>query len=231
MPPSMAGRAGGLPLEPERWQRNGPEPGLGGCPLFQPGHPRVDQLLLVTPEGDEDDVPLAGQSGRQRHLASAEVTGRQRRERYPFIIWGYAGTPAGGARRQGGRADGDPVTSRVPAGAGGHRGSRSGSGLRVGEVEVPHALEGGPGPELLHGAVGGEWVGAVLTGLGVTITGRCSPISCLAQLRRDAAVPDDDSGAQGGHGSPAAPEQLLALAAAAQLCRQGVGAVQPSRPR
>jgi hypothetical protein len=39
---------------------NEPEPGVGGCPLFQPGHPRVDQLLLVTPEGDEDDVPLAG---------------------------------------------------------------------------------------------------------------------------------------------------------------------------
>jgi hypothetical protein len=61
MPPSMAGRAGGVPLQPERWQLNEPEPGVGGCPLFQPGHPRVDQLLLVTPEGDEDDVPLAGQ--------------------------------------------------------------------------------------------------------------------------------------------------------------------------
>jgi hypothetical protein len=38
-------------------------------------------------------------------------------------------------------------------------------------------------------------------------------------------------GAQGSHGNPAAPEQLLALAAAAQVCRQGVGTVQPSRLR
>jgi hypothetical protein len=42
--------------------------------------------LLVTPEGDEDDVPLSGQGRRQRHLASIEVTGRQLRERHPVII-------------------------------------------------------------------------------------------------------------------------------------------------
>jgi hypothetical protein len=35
-------------------------------------------------------------------------------------------------------------------------------------------------------------------------------------------------GAQGNHGNPA-PEQLLVLAAAAQVCRQGV--VEPSRLR
>jgi hypothetical protein len=46
--------------------------------------------------------------------------------------------------------------------------------------------------ELAHGAVGGDGLGAMLTGFGVTITSRCST-SCLAQLRRDAAVPDDDS--------------------------------------
>ena len=43
--------------------------------------------------------------------------------------------------------------------------------------------------ELAHGAVGGDGLGAMLTGFGVTITSRCST-SCLAQLRRDAAVPD-----------------------------------------
>jgi hypothetical protein len=62
------------------------QPGVGVCPLLQPGHPRVDQLLLVTPEGDEDDVPLSGQGRRQRHLASIEVTCRQLRERHPVII-------------------------------------------------------------------------------------------------------------------------------------------------
>jgi hypothetical protein len=70
-----------------------------------------------------------GQASRQRHFASAEVTGRQLRERYPVhhlrVRWDAAGRgPAAGRR-----ADGDPVTSRVPAGAGGHRGSRPGSGL------------------------------------------------------------------------------------------------------
>jgi len=84
------------------------------------------------------------------------------------------------------------------------------AGLAVGEVEVPHALEGGAAPELPHGAVGGDGLGAVLTGFDVTVTGRCST-SCLAQLQRDAAVPDDDSGARGSHGNPAVPEQLLAL--------------------
>ena len=102
--------------------------------------------------------------------------------------------------------------------------------MSVGEVEVPHALEGGAGPELPHGAVGGDGLGAVLTGFGVTITGRRST-SCLAQLRRDAAVPDDDSRRAGQLREPAAPEQLLALAAAAQVCRQGVGVVKPSRLR
>jgi len=52
--------------------------------------------------------------------------------------------------------------------------------------------------------------------------------SCLAQLRRDAAVPDDDSRRAGQSREPA-PEQLLVLAAAAQVCRQGV--VEPSRLR
>ena len=79
------------------------------------------------------------------------------------------------------------------------------AGLAVGEVEVPHALEGGAAPELPHGAVGGDGLGAVLTGFGVTITGRCST-SCLAQLRQDAAVPDDDSrGAGAVTGTPPHP--------------------------
>ena len=51
------------------------------------------------------------------------------------------------------------------------------------------------------------------------------------QLARDAAVPNDDSGAQDSHGNPAAAEQLLDLAAAAQVSRRGVGVVEPSRPR
>jgi hypothetical protein len=38
----------------------------------------------------------------------------------------------------------------------------------------------------------GDGLCAVLTDFGVTITGRCST-SCLAQFRRDAAVPDDAS--------------------------------------
>ena len=59
----LAARAGGLPLQPERGQLNEPEPGVGGRPLFQPGHPRVDQPLLLTPEGDQDDIPLTGQAG------------------------------------------------------------------------------------------------------------------------------------------------------------------------
>lgn len=77
-------------------------------------------------------------------------------------------------------------------------------------------------------AAGG--LGAVLTGFGVTITGRCSA-SCLAQLDETPPCPTMIPGAQGSHGSPAAPEQLLALAAAAQVCRQGVGVVEPSRLR
>jgi hypothetical protein len=46
--------------------------------------------------------------------------------------------------------------------------------------------------EVPCGAVSGDGLGEVLTGFGATITSRCST-SCLAQLRRDAAVPDDDS--------------------------------------
>ena len=42
------------------------------------------------------------------------------------------------------------------------------------------------------GVVGGDGLGAVLTDFGVTVTGRCST-SCLAQFRRDAAVPADAS--------------------------------------
>jgi len=85
IPPSMTGRAGSH-CSPIARQLNEPQPGVGGRPLFQPGHPRIDQPLLVTPEGDEDDIPLTGQASRQCHLASAEVTGRQPRERHPFII-------------------------------------------------------------------------------------------------------------------------------------------------
>jgi hypothetical protein len=42
--------------------------------------------LLVTPEGDENDVPLTGQASRQYHLASAEVTRCQPRKPGPTII-------------------------------------------------------------------------------------------------------------------------------------------------
>jgi hypothetical protein len=87
------------------------------------------------------------------------------------------------------------------------------AGLAVGEVEVPHALEGVAAPELPHGAVGGDGLGAVLTGFDVTVTGRCST-SCLAQLHEMppcltmiVRIP----GARGSHGNPAVPEQLLAL--------------------
>ena len=143
MPPPMVGRAG-FHCRPSAGNSTNRSPGSGGCPLFQPGHPRVGQLLLVTPEGDQEDIPLAGRSGRQCHLASAEVMG-----------W-------------------------------------SGNRLECRRGRDPRALEDRAEPELPHGAFGGDGLGAVLTDFGVTITGRC-PTSCLAQLRRDAAVPDDDS--------------------------------------
>lgn len=96
-------------------------------PAVPAGAPTSRPAVAGHAGGDQDDVPLAGQSGRQCHLASAEVTGRQLRERYPVHYlrvrrdagWRSPGAKAG--------ADGDPVTSRVPAGAGGHRGSRSGN--------------------------------------------------------------------------------------------------------
>ena len=68
----------------------------------------------------------------------------------------------------------------------------------------------GPAPGSPHGAAG-DGLGAVLTGFDVTVTGRCST-SCLAQLRRDAAV----------------PEQLLAL----RRLRRGAGRVPrgPAEP-
>jgi hypothetical protein len=60
MPPSMTGRAGWLPAQPDRWQLDESEPRVGGRSLFQPGHPRIHQVLLFTPEGDDDHSPLAG---------------------------------------------------------------------------------------------------------------------------------------------------------------------------
>ncbi len=98
------------------------------------------------------------------------------------------------------------------------------AGLAVGEVEVPHALEGGAAPELPHGAVGGDGLGAVLTGFDVTVTGRCST-SCLAQLQRDAAVPDEDSRRAGQSREPRRTRAASRPPATAQGCRQGAGIV------
>lgn len=141
---AVDGGPGRFPLQPERWQLNEPKPGVGGCPLFQPGHLRVDQLLLVTPEGDEDDVPLAGRSGRQCHLASAVVTGRQLRERYPVhylgvrwdAAWRSPGARAGTRTAIRSRAAFQQELADIEV-------AGPETGLRVGEVEVPHALEGG----------------------------------------------------------------------------------------
>jgi hypothetical protein len=66
-------------------------------PAVPAGAPTSRPAVAGHAGGDQDDVPLAGQSGRQCHLASAEVTGRQLRERYPVHYLRYAGTPAGGA--------------------------------------------------------------------------------------------------------------------------------------
>jgi hypothetical protein len=104
------------------------------------------------------------------------------------------------------------------------------TGLSVGEVEVPHALEGGADPSCPTAPSAAGGLAAVLTGFGVTIR---------AGAQRAVSYSSDESppyptmipGAQGSHGSPAAPEQLLALAAAAQVCRQGVGVGEPSRLR
>jgi hypothetical protein len=66
-----------------RWpapQRTGAR--VGRRPLFQPGHPRAGQVVLITPDSDQDNVALTGQAGRQCHLAAVEVTRRQLRKRH-----------------------------------------------------------------------------------------------------------------------------------------------------
>jgi hypothetical protein len=73
------------------------------------------------------------------------------------------------------------------------------------------------------------WV-RVLTHFGVTVTGSCSTgrlVSSHEMLLCPTMIP----GAQDSYGNPAAAEQLLDLAAAAQVCRQGDGVAEPSRPR
>ncbi|HYA53314.1 MAG TPA: helix-turn-helix domain-containing protein, partial [Streptosporangiaceae bacterium] len=46
-------------------------------------HPRVGQFLLLAPEGNDDDIPFAGQPGRQHHFAPVEVTRCQPRKGRP----------------------------------------------------------------------------------------------------------------------------------------------------
>jgi len=108
----------------------------------------------------EDDVPLSGQGRRQRHLASIEVTGRQLRERHPGHYLRVRRDAAGRSPAPVRRADGDLVTARVTAGAGGRRGSPPGSRLRSRRGRGSRALEGRLEPEQAHGVTDGDGLGA-----------------------------------------------------------------------